>query len=238
MNRPAWARYVEGAGALALQTPFDAIVQGEETVPAVKAAWDGAQRPEPQVEWTLVVPKAPRVPLRQAKIGADLPDGPAVLEARVRDAKGRELIVLERKVQLAGQRLGKWTQLAETYQSRTEKLLAGAKGDPVLLYAQKAASKVTQLKAVLATRDLAAAGGAVEEIGYHLDCLEKGKMPVWGHHELVYTSRIDHTEQPFFVAVPRDYKEGGKDLRPVVIWLHPFWGDGTWPRERGSRVHG
>ena len=49
---------------------------------------------------------------------------------------------------------------------------------------------------------------------------------------LVYTSQIDHTEQPFFVTVPRDYKADGKDRRPVVIWLHPFWGDGPWPTER------
>ena len=232
VDRPVWARYVEGVGALALQTPFDAITQGEEVTLAVKAAWDGADRPAPQVEWNLLLSEKTRVPLRQAKVDGDLPDGPAVLEARVSDVGGRELVTLRRDVQLAGQRLGKWTQLAEAYTARTDKLLADAKADPVRLYVQKTAAKVTPLKAALQTRDLAAAGGAVEEIGYHLDCLEKGKVPVWGHHELVYTSRIDQTEQPFFVTVPRDYEAAGKDRRPVVIWLHPFWGDGAWPRER------
>ncbi len=71
---------------------------------------------------------------------------------------------------------------------------------------------------------------SVEEIGHHLDCLERGQPPVWGHHECLYTSAIDRTQQPYAVAVPRDYDPKGTDRRPVLIWLHCYWGDGAWAR--------
>jgi predicted esterase len=235
VDRPAWARYVPGVGTFAIQTPFDALVQGEPLEVSVRTAWEGAARPEPRVKWSLIAGAA-RMSIRPiagvADVNADVPDGPAVLEARISDDAGKELLTLRRQVQLAGRRLAEWTKQASDCQGRAAKLLAEAKADPMLLYAQKTPAKIGQLKAALAARNLAAAGGAVEEIEYQLGCLEKGKLPVWGHHELVYTSEVDGTEQPFFVTVPKNYDPAGKDRLPVLIWLHPFWGDGPWPRQR------
>ena len=76
------------------------------------------------------------------------------------------------------------------------------------------------------------AGDAAEEIEHHIDRLEQGRLPVWGHHECLYTSGIDGTRQPYAVAVPKTYKPKGKDRLPALIWLHGFSGDAPWPRER------
>ena len=73
VTRPGWARYMEGVGAFALHSPFDAVVQGEELGLAVKAAWDGPQRSNPKVEWSLIRLEQPR---GEAAAGEDR-QGPA-----------------------------------------------------------------------------------------------------------------------------------------------------------------
>lgn len=235
VTRPDWAKYVPGYGSLVVTVPQDVVAQGEQFTPGVQVVREGPEQAGPQVQWQLKMAgdTPATIPFSAGRFLLDenLPDGRGVLTAEV-VVGDKPLTTLQRTVDLAGKALAKGRQHAADLQARLQKIQPNMTSAEMHLSFEKAQAKLNKLGDFLNLRDMAKAGSATEEITYHVSCLEKGQLPVWGHHELVYTSDIDGTEQPFVVTVPKDYDPKGTDKRPVLIWLHCFIGDGWWSREQ------
>ncbi len=229
--RPAWAKFLPGVGSVTMQLPRDVISQGEELPAGAKCRFLGGPRAV-SVGWDFKGNDQPAVELasRDGKLSVprDLPDGEGELNARLLDETGQELTGLSRPVSIAGCRLTQLQQQIEPLRARAEALVSQLQDTTFRRYAETAAAKVAKLEQFLAKDQLAQATVAAQEIDHHLTSLEHGQLPVWGQHECTYHSDIDGSDQPYTVTVPRDYDPAGKDLRPVLIWLHCWWGDGKW----------
>ncbi|KKM73135.1 hypothetical protein LCGC14_1413520, partial [marine sediment metagenome] len=208
------------------------VVQDEPLQAEVRSVLEGAGRP-PSVAWHLQVPGQRAVELTASKlhvqVGPDMPDGPVTIIAQLFDKAGENMATLTREMTLAGKALTAWQTQASGFQARLDKLRPAVEKTKLATYLDKTADKIKRLGGMLKRRRLPQARSAVADIDHHLGALEKGASPVWGHHGMLYTSKIDGTRQPYTVSIPKGYDPGKKDRWPVLIWLHCYWGAGRWP---------
>ena len=233
--RPMWVRYAPNVGSFALAVNHEVIRQGEELQGSIQAAMEDSDRPAPRVAWSLLttdpLPMRRVAPDGRFAIDQHMPDGEAMLTARLIEPSGNTVATLRRKVAIAGKALARCGLRAGICRDRASKLRAKLKGEDELLCLDKAQTKIGVLKGLVTARSADRAADAAEEIEHHVARLEKGLLPVWGHHECLYTSGIDGSRQPYAIAVPKTYDPNGTDRLPALIWLHGFLGDDPWPRE-------